>query len=359
MATYTIFHPIGHTSGLNMDGLLFVQLDSMSVAVRSTTTLSLTLAIPLGYPGDAMSSAAISGVGLGYSALGHLLVGDVQGFSLTHYTPPGFLQEITVSGITNVSGAQLGAAITANDNAGVWSLVLNGADDGHGSDAADLMRGYGGNDTLNGDLGADTIWGGTGNDLIYAAFAPGGGAAKTDSTYLRGEEGNDTIVGSNGFDDINGNMGDDSLSGGNGADWVVGGKDNDNQAGDAGDDIVWGYLGNDTLDGGDGKYQVRGGQGDDIVNGGAGNDYVSGDRGNDTITGGAGADIFHDSQDAGIDRVLDFNLAEGDKVMLDPGTIFTVSQVGADTVIDMGSGNQMILVGVQASSLPAGTIFLG
>src|SRR4051812_13227887 len=78
-----------------------------------------------------------------------------------------------------------------------------------------------------------------------------------------------------------------------------------------------------------------------------------------TITGGSGADIFHDSQDAGVDRVLDFHLSEGDKVMLDPGTTFTVSQVGADTVIDMGGGNQMILVGVQMSTLPPGTIFLG
>ena len=63
------------------------------------------------------------------------------------------------------------------------------------------------------------------------------------------------------------------------------------------------------------------------------------------------------SQDAGIDRVLDFNLAEGDRVMLDPGTTFTVSQVGADTVIDMGGGNQMILVGVQMSTLTPGWIF--
>ncbi len=45
--------------------------------------------------------------------------------------------------------------------------------------------------------------------------------------------------------------------------------------------------------------------------------------------------------------------------MLDPGTTFTVSQVGADTVLDMGGGNQMILVGVQMNALPAGTIFLG
>jgi hypothetical protein len=81
------------------------------------------------------------------------------------------------------------------------------------------------------------------------------------------------------------------------------------------------------------------------------------DRGNDTISGGAGADLFHDSQDAGIDRVTDFNYAQGDRVQLDPGTTFTVGQVGDDTVIDMGGGNQMILVGVQLSTLTAGWIF--
>jgi hypothetical protein len=67
--------------------------------------------------------------------------------------------------------------------------------------------------------------------------------------------------------------------------------------------------------------------------------------------------LFHGSQDAGIDRVLDFHLSEGDRVMLDPGTTYTVSQQGADTVIDMGAGNQMILVGVQLSTLTPGWIF--
>ena len=39
------------------------------------------------------------------------------------------------------------------------------------------------------------------------------------------------------------------------------------------------------------------------------------------------------------------------------GTTFTVSQVGDDTVISMDGGAQMILVGVQASSLPDGWLF--
>ena len=181
----------------------------------------------------------------------------------------------------------------------------------------------------------------------------------TGSSYLRGEEGDDVITGGPAFDDINGNMGNDTLHGGAGDDWVVGGKDNDLQFGDDGNDIVWGNLGNDTLDGGAGNDQVRGGQGDDSISGGAGDDYISGDRGADTETGGPGADIFHSFSGAGIDRVLDFNYSEGDRVMLDPGTAYSTRQVGADTIVDMGAGDQMILVGVTLSSLPNGWIFLG
>ncbi|WP_372782596.1 NF038122 family metalloprotease [Phenylobacterium sp.] len=204
-------------------------------------------------------------------------------------------------------------------------------------------------EVLVGAAGGDTLQGGAGGDTIT------GGASGVN--YLRGNDGDDVITGGSAFDDINGNMGNDTLHGGAGDDWVVGGKGNDVQFGDAGNDVVWGNLGNDTLDGGDGADQVRGGQGDDVLSGGAGDDFISGDRGNDTESGGAGADLFHTSQDAGIDKVLDFNLAEGDRVMLDPGTTFTVSQVGADTVIDFGAGNEMILVGVQMSTLTGNWIF--
>jgi Ca2+-binding RTX toxin-like protein len=176
---------------------------------------------------------------------------------------------------------------------------------------------------------------------------------------VSGGDGNDTLAGGPASDSLQGNQGDDVENGGGGDDIVVGGKDNDQLFGDDGNDIVWGNLGNDTLDGGAGNDQVRGGQGDDTLTGGAGNDYVSGDRGNDTEAGGPGADIFHSFSGAGIDRVIDFNVGEGDRVMLDPGTTYSVSQVGADTVIDMGNGDQVILVGVSMSSLPAGTIFLG
>jgi len=154
-------------------------------------------------------------------------------------------------------------------------------------------------------------------------------------------------------------MGNDTASGGAGDDWVVGGKDNDTLSEDAGADIVYGNLGNDTGDGGSGDDIIRGGQGDDVLFGGTGNDWISGDRGNDTLTGGFGADTFNTFGDAGTDRVLDFNRAEGDRVRLDPGSTYTVSQVGSDTVINVTGGAQLILVGVSQASLTGDWIFVG
>lgn len=215
----------------------------------------------------------------------------------------------------------------------------SGSDTINGNAAANELSGNAGPDTISGGPGADTIDGGSG------------------VSYLRGEEGNDSILGGSSFDDINGNTGSDTASGGGGDDWVVGGKDNDRLFGDAGADLVYGNLGNDTLDGGSGADIIRGGQGDDSLTGGDGIDFVSGDLGSDTMTGGAGADIFHSFTGSGLDRILDFNLAEGDRLQLDPGNTFRVTQIGGDTVITLGPGDQVTLVGVQMSSLPAGWIF--
>ena len=42
---------------------------------------------------------------------------------------------------------------------------------------------------------------------------------------------------------------------------------------------------------------------------------------------------------------------------LDPGTTYTLSQSGADTVVDMGGGDELILKKVQLSTLAPGWIF--
>jgi Ca2+-binding RTX toxin-like protein len=294
----------------------------------------------------------ITGVGLTYDSNGVLNGGTVTGVETT--SPNG---HFVLTG-AHTDGSILGQAYLSNDANLSISSLLSGDDvitvrgtQTPGADTSFTALGFGGNDLMVGGGSASTLMGGDGNDTVQA------GSAAT--SYLRGEAGDDSVAGGAGFDDINGNQGNDTCHGNAGDDWVVGGKDNDVLYGDDGDDIVWGNLGNDTLSGGPGDDQVRGGQGDDSISGGAGNDYISGDRGNDTEVGGPGADIFHSFSGAGVDRVLDFNVGEGDRVMLDPGTSYTVSQVGADTVIDMGNGDQLILVGVQMNTLPAGTVFLG
>lgn len=145
--------------------------------------------------------------------------------------------------------------------------------------------------------------------------------------------------------------GDDILTGAALADVLEGFAGLDEIDGGGGLDIINGNQGNDTVIGGDGDDVVRGGKDDDLLTGGAGDDFLSGDRGADTVTGGAGADTFHTFTGAGLDRVTDFNLAEGDRVLIFAGTQYTVSQSGADTIIDLGGGDRMVLAGVQQSSL--------
>ena len=96
-----------------------------------------------------------------------------------------------------------------------------------------------------------------------------------------------------------------------------------------------GTEGNDTLDSGEASTH----------------DIFRGHGGDDLLLSGFGADTFHTFGGAGLDRVTDFNRAEGDRVQLDPGDTYTAAQVGADTVITIGGQGQMILVGVALSSL--------
>jgi serralysin len=202
------------------------------------------------------------------------------------------------------------------------------------------VRGGSGNDRVLGNDAANNINGGGGGDTINGANG---------DDYIRGDAGNDSLVGGAGFDDINGNTGADTISGGDDNDWVVGGQDNDLIAGDNGNDIVYGNLGNDTLSGGNGDDWVRGGQGDDIVDGGAGNDLLWGDRGNDTVTGGAGADQFHIFVGAGVDRVTDFSSAEGDRVIIDGGSPYTLSFATGEAAVSLGNGDMLVLSGVTSA----------
>lgn len=100
--------------------------------------------------------------------------------------------------------------------------------------------------------------------------------------------------------------------------------------GTAGDDVMnstsaaetlFGENGDDEIYGNGGADTIYGGAGDDQLEGGDGNDVLSGGGGRDDLTGDAGADLFRyylvsESTPAGIDRIRDFDSAQGDKIDL-------------------------------------------
>jgi Ca2+-binding RTX toxin-like protein len=195
----------------------------------------------------------------------------------------------------------------------------------------------------------NTVQGGDGADTLA-------GAAST-SSHIFGGAGDDLITSAAASDTINGNTGNDTVHGGSGHDVISGGKDNDALFGDSGGSLINGNLGDDTLFGGTADSTLRGGAGNDVIVGGVGNDQIWGDKGSDLVKGGAGADTFHTFAGAGITTVLDFNQAGGDRVRIDDGAHFTTVQVGADVVVDLGNGSEMVLQNTQLSALQPGWIF--
>lgn len=222
-----------------------------------------------------------------------------------------------------------------------------GADLVYGGDAGDTLQGNTGDDVILGGGGADLIMGGQDQDRLE------GGPGRD---LLFGDRGDDTLQGNTGDDIITGGAGDDVLRGGQDQDWLEGGDGRDRLFGDHGDDTLQGNIGADTLTGEAGNDVLLGGKDGDLLNGGDGADILSGDLGNDTLTGGAGADVFSFAANGGIDHITDFNAAEGDRVQLQPGAAYTLTQIGANTVVDLGHGDQLILDNIQLTALPTGWI---
>lgn len=202
------------------------------------------------------------------------------------------------------------------------------------------------NDVLIGNAKMLDIEGGRGADFISA------GMDTPLPMHLYGGEGSDTIEGSDLGDKINGNQGADTLHGWDGNDRVWGGQDGDLVSGDGGHDEVNGNKGNDTVSGGAGNDTIRGGRDDDALSGDEGDDRIFGDGGSDTLTGGEGADIFYTSADGGADIVTDFDSAAGDRIILAPGSAYTVAQVGTDIHISITGGSELTLEKVELTSLP-------
>lgn len=275
----------------------------------------------------------------------------------------------------------------------------DGNDDLRGSDGNDVMAGEGGNDLMLGEAGNDTLNGGGGNDTLeggpgadrlvggdgfdFASYARETGPVNIDmetGTY-RGTDGvADTVfqiegvIGSN-FDDvlaslaagatIDGRGGNDRIGGRNGRDVLFGGDGNDTINGGGGNDVIDGGSGDDLIYGGLGNDGLFGRAGIDRLFGMDGNDRLDGGGGNDDLTGGIGADVFVFSTGYGIDTVLDFSVAQGDRIDVSghtaaaatgDGVLAQGSDVGADWVLVLGT-DQLILKGISEAQL-SGALFI-
>lgn len=246
----------------------------------------------------------------------------------------------------------------------------SGADRITGNDANNVLSGNSGNDTLLGGLGNDTLHGGAQDDRMlggngddYLLGGPGFDA-------LYGGDGNDILDGGTNADNLFGGAGNDTMRGGDGLDRLFGGDGDDFGRGGTGDDGLFGDAGNDTLNGESGNDRLFGGVGNDDLDGSTGNDTLYGGAGFDTLKGGEGNDLLYGNFNAdtfvftdgnGNDTIADFEADNPlEKIDLSGVSAITnlfdllsnhVSQVGANVVIDTGSGNSITLNNVNIATL--------
>jgi Ca2+-binding RTX toxin-like protein len=269
------------------------------------------------------------------------------------------------------------------------SVLAGGGDDrielGSGSDRAE---GGSGRDTLFGGAGDDALVGGTANDVLV-------GGAGQDRFFWSIGDGNDTIteLRDGGIDtlilsgvssdqvnvvrtfaDIRLSIGNESVllvgqtgGGGQGVESVVfadHGVSWDWQAIRTKALTLTGTGGSDQITGsflaGWADETIHGWGGDDVIRAGSGDDVVIGGAGNDLLFGGTGADRFVFGSGDGADRIADFGLTAGDKVVLSRGLAgdfaavkADMAQVGRDTVMTFDDGTQIALTGIRASLLTA------
>ena len=101
-------------------------------------------------------------------------------------------------------------------------------------------------------------------------------------------------------------------------DTINGGGKNDKVKSFGGNDAILGGKGNDKMSGLEGDDTILGGKGNDRASGGNGSDLISGGTGTNKLIGGSGADSFRFDSDLSksFNKVMDFDSAEGDKVLL-------------------------------------------
>ncbi len=181
------------------------------------------------------------------------------------------------------------------------------------------------------------------------------------------------------IENVIGTNGNDAFFDGTGTNALDGGAGNDTFVANTGANVFNGGGGSDTID-----YSLflTGITFDlaaqDLSGGAAVNDDISsienaiGTRGSDTFisstadnifTGGTGADSFEfAAASSGNDAITDFSSAQGDTISLAGAASFAdldITQVGADAVINLGSGNTLTLEGTNVANLTAADFGFG
>ncbi|HZF77595.1 MAG TPA: hypothetical protein VE033_17370 [Acetobacteraceae bacterium] len=237
-----------------------------------------------------------------------------------------------------VFGAKRGNILTGND---ADTITIHMVSNGGWVETFNISTG-GGDDTiiltglnLEGQAAeGDTTYA---NSLAGTLFSTGQGQ----SSFIDAGAGNDTVQGFGSRDFINGGAGNDSLRGGGGNDSVAGGGDNDWVHGDAGNDTVHGGADGGKVTLTTISVTVNLGGSSFPISFTAPTEVTIGDN----VQGGTGADIFrYDIGSDGVDRFLDFNYADGDRIDI------------ADHLFDgiLSAGNaEVVLFAFQGGSLLA------
>jgi len=279
------------------------------------------------------------------------------GFSLAATSLRGVIENLTLAGSADISGAgnALGNAIAGNAGANILS----------GLGGNDILQGLGGNDTLDGGAGNDMLKGGAGNDsyVIVAAgdqideganldigdavhstitvdlAALGGGAIEqavlvgAGALKAFGNGSANVLAGNKAANLLDGRAGADTLNGGDGADTYVVDDGGDkvveaNGKAAGGIDLVRSSVtfaldanlekltltGKDDIDatGNELNNALLGNLGSNRLDGGAGKDSMAGGGGNDTYVVDSTGDVVTETAGNGIDTVesaLTFSLA--------------------------------------------------
>ncbi len=243
-------------------------------------------------------------------------------YSLVTYTASSYVEDLTLTGTSNINGSGNDLDNTLTGNSGDNKLYGKDGDDEiyggegndkiygwkgediiYGEDGDDYLKGHYSKDKLYGGAGADTLLGGTSSDELY-------GGEGDDKLY--GESSADVLYGGAGEDTLSGGTSTDELYGGDGDDKLYGGSSSDLLYGEDGDDYLKGHSSADKLYGGTGNDHLRGGSSSDELYGGAGDDLLKGESGSDKMYGGEGDDTYYvssksdsvtEEQDEGTDLI--------------------------------------------------------